>query len=267
MRDPASISSYMSGFGNEHATEAIAGALPVGRNSPQRPPLGLYAEQLSGAAFTAPRSERRRSWLYRIRPSADHPPFREVDRGLLRSGPFSEVEPSPNRLRWDPLPLIEGSRDFVEGLVTLAGNGDPAHLVGMSVHLYAANRSMVDRVFFDADGELLLVPQTGGLRLVTELGVLGLAPGEIAVVPRGMRFRVELDGNEEARGYLCENHGTPFRLPELGPIGSNGLANARDFLSPIAAYEDQPRMGYEQPYSTTGDPWRSRVQSKDFNNN
>ena len=238
MRDPASISSYMSGFGNEHATEAIAGALPVGRNSPQRPPLGLYAEQLSGAAFTAPRSERRRSWLYRIRPSADHPPFREVDRGLLRSGPFSEVEPSPNRLRWDPLPLIEGSRDFVEGLVTLAGNGDPAHLVGMSVHLYAANRSMVDRVFFDADGELLLVPQTGGLRLVTELGVLGLAPGEIAVVPRGMRFRVELDGNEEARGYVCENHGAPFRLPELGPIGSNGLANARDFLSPIAAYED-----------------------------
>ncbi len=230
--------SYQSGFGNEHASEAEAGALPIGRNSPQKPPLGLYAEQLSGAAFTAPRAERRRSWLYRIRPSAGHAAFREIDRGLLRSGPFTEAQPSPNRLRWDPLPAIVGNKDFVSGLITVAGNGDPAQGSGLSVHLYAANRSMVDRVFFDADGELLLVPQAGGLRLVTELGVLEVSPGEISVLPRGMRFRVELlEG--EARGYICENHGLPFRLPELGPIGSNGLANPRDFLSPVAAYADR----------------------------
>jgi homogentisate 1,2-dioxygenase len=230
----------MSGFGNEFATEAVAGALPRGQNSPQRAPFGLYAEQLSGTAFTAPRAQNLRSWLYRLRPSAGHPAYRPFPQGLLRSGPFAEAGPSPNRLRWDPLPSPEAPTDFVEGLVTLAGSGDPATGAGVAVHLYAANRAMTDRVLFDADGELLIAPQAGGLRLVTEFGLLEAGPGEIAVVPRGVRVRVELtDG--EARGYVCENYGAPFRLPDLGPIGSNGLANARDFLIPQAAFEDVER--------------------------
>ena len=229
--------AYLSGFGNEFASEAVPGALPVGQNSPQRPPLGLYAEGLSGTAFTAPRAENRRTWLYRIRPSADHPPFERIPQGLLRSGPFEEAEATPNRLRWDAPSIPDTPRDFVEGLVTLAGSGSPAEGAGLAAHLYLANRSMTDRVFFDADGELLIVPQQGRLRLVTEMGVLALEPLEIAVIPRGVRFRVELpDG--AARGYVCENYGALLRLPELGPIGSNGLANPRDFLSPVAAFED-----------------------------
>jgi homogentisate 1,2-dioxygenase len=234
------VEGYMSGFGNEFATEAVAGALPEGRNSPQRVAYGLYAEQFSGTAFTAPRRENRRSWLYRLRPTASHRPFRPLPQSLLRSGPFDEAPAPPNRLRWGPLPRPSAPTDFVGGLVTFGGNGSPAAGFGVAVHLYAANRSMSDEVFFDADGELLFVPQAGRLRLVTELGVLGLAPGEAGVVPRGLRFRAELpDG--EAAGYVCENYGALFRLPELGPIGSNGLANPRDFLAPVAAFEDVDR--------------------------
>ncbi len=228
---------YQPGFGNELSTEALPGALPIGRNSPQRPPRGLYAEQLSGTAFTAPRASARRSWLYRLRPSAEHPPYRAIDAGLLRSAPFAEAPITPNRLRWDPPPPPPRSTDFVDGLVTVAGNGDVATMTGMAAHLYFADRSMKGRVFFDADGELLLVPAVGALRLVTELGILDVAPGEIAVVPRGVRFRVELAGGP-VRGYVCESYGAPFRLPELGAIGANGLASPRDFLAPVAAFED-----------------------------
>ncbi len=227
---------YLSGFGSHHETEAIEGALPVGQNSPQKTPLGLYAEQLSGTAFTAPRAENLRSWLYRRRPSAMHPPFRRMDDGLVRSAPDPEAQPTPNRLRWTPMPIPEAPTDFVEGLRTLATNGAARTGQGAGVHLYACNRSMAGRVLYDAEGELLLVPQQGALTLRTELGVLGVAPGEVAVVPRGVRFRVEIAG--PARGYVCENYGAPLRLPELGPIGSNGLANPRDFLAPVAAYED-----------------------------
>ncbi|MDB5450840.1 MAG: homogentisate 1,2-dioxygenase [Phenylobacterium sp.] len=230
---------YQSGFGNHVSTEAVAGALPVGRNSPQRTPYGLYAEQLSGSAFTAPRSENRRSWLYRLRPTASHRPYQPYAGGaLMRSGPFDEAPPSPNRLRWDPLPIPEAPTDFVDGLVTFAGNGDPAVTAGMAIHLYAANRTMQDRVFYDADGELLILPQEGALLLTTELGRMSVAPGEIAVIPRGVRFHVALQA-PTARGYVCENYGALFRLPELGPIGSNGLANARDFLTPQAWFEDR----------------------------
>jgi homogentisate 1,2-dioxygenase len=231
----------MTGFGNHFATEAVPGALPVGRNSPQHVPFGLYAEQLSGTAFTAPRAENRRSWLYRLRPTAMHAPYRPCARpSRLRSGPFDEVPPSPNRLRWNPLPLPAEPTDFVDGLVTYAGNGDAGTGAGIAIHLYAATASMADRVFFSADGELLIVPQQGRLTLATELGVLALAPGAIGVVPRGVRFRAELpDG--AARGYVCENHGAPFRLPDLGPIGANGLANPRDFETPTAWYEDVDR--------------------------
>jgi homogentisate 1,2-dioxygenase len=229
---------YLSGFGNEFATEAVAGALPKGQNSPQKPPLGLYAEQLSGSPFTAPRGEIRRSWLYRIRPSAMHGPYRRIDNRLLRSGPFTEAEAPPNRLRWDPLPLPSRPTDFLDGLVTIAGNGDASARFGIGIHLYGATAPMRDRVFSDADGELLVVPQEGRLALVTELGRIEVAPGEFAIIGRGMKFRAELpDGT--ARGYVCENYGAVLRLPELGPIGSNGLANPRDFLTPVAAFEDK----------------------------
>lgn len=234
------MDGYMSGFGNEFTTEAVAGALPEGQNSPQRVPYGLYAEQLSGTAFTAPRRENRRSWLYRLRPSSSHGSFRPLPEGLLRSGPFNEAPATPNRLRWNLLPRPAQPTDFIEGLVTFGGNGSPSHGTGVGIHQYVANRSMTDAVFYNADGEMLIVPQSGRLRLVTELGVLGLAPGEAGIVPRGVRFRAELpDG--EASGYICENYGAHFRLPELGPIGSNGLANPRDFLTPVAAYEDVDR--------------------------
>jgi homogentisate 1,2-dioxygenase len=229
--------TYMSGFGNEFSTEAIAGALPVGQNSPQKAPLGLYAEQLSGTAFTMPRVANRRSWLYRIRPAVAHGPFEKIDPKLLRGTPFDEVPPSPNQLRWDPIPIPSAPADFVDGLVTICGNGSINGMSGMAAHVYAANRSMEGRFVYDADGELLLVPELGRVRLATELGILEAGPGEIAVIPRGVRFRVELpDG--KARGYVCENYGAPFRPPDLGPIGANGLANARDFLTPVAAYED-----------------------------
>ncbi|MFE9663615.1 homogentisate 1,2-dioxygenase [Streptomyces sp. NPDC005955] len=243
-RKTAESLTYATGFGNEHSSEAVAGALPLGRNSPQRGPLGLYAEQLSGSAFTEPRADNRRTWLYRIRPSAAHPAFTRVDNGALRTAPFTETVPDPNRLRWDPLPAPPAGTDFLAGLWTLGGNGDAASRTGMAVHLYHANTSMEERVFSDSDGELLIVPERGGLLLRTELGLLAARPGEVALVPRGVRFRVELldpapDGDgPAARGYVCENYGRPFQLPERGPIGANGLANARDFRAPVAAYED-----------------------------
>ncbi|MEU3046156.1 homogentisate 1,2-dioxygenase [Streptomyces sp. NPDC006984] len=228
--------SFSPGFGNEHSSEAVPGALPHGRNSPQRAPLGLYAEQLSGSAFTEPRADNRRSWLYRIRPSAAHPAFVRTDNGALRSAPFTEAVPDPNRLRWNPLPEPEPGTDWLAGLWTLGGNGDVTQRSGMAVHLYHADTSM-RRVFGNSDGELLIVPERGGLLLVTELGLLPVHPGEVALVPRGVRFRVELL-DATARGYVCENYGRPFQLPDLGPIGANGLANARDFLAPVAAFED-----------------------------
>jgi homogentisate 1,2-dioxygenase len=255
------VGTYASGFGNEFASEAIAGALPVGQNSPQHAPLGLYAEGLSGTPFTAPRAENRRTWLYRRRPSADHHPYRRIDALGIRSAPFSGVAPSPNRLRWDPLPLPDAPTDFIEGLHTMAGNGDAALHLGIAIHHYVANRSMHRRAFFDADGELLLVPEHGGLLLVTELGRLTVSPGEIAVVPRGMRFRIELlDGT--ARGYACENYGAQLRLPELGPIGSNGLANPRDFLTPVAAFEDAEPTEIVQKFM--GGLWSTQLDRSPF---
>lgn len=227
---------YQSGFGNEFATEALKGALPVGRNSPQRCPYGLYAEQLSGSAFTAPRADNRRSWLYRIRPSAMHLPFERIGAGAIVSD-FSALPTPPNQLRWNPLPMPSAPTDFIDGLVTMAGNGDPHAQSGAAAHLYTANRSMGKRAFYNADGEMLIVPQQGRQRFVTELGVIEAEPQEIVVIPRGVRFRMELL-DAEARGYVCENYGAPFRLPDLGPIGSNGLANPRDFMTPVAAYED-----------------------------
>ena len=252
---------YQSGFGNSFATEALPGALPVGRNSPQRCPYGLYAEQLSGTAFTAPRADNRRTWLYRIRPSAMHEPFARIDDGGVVSA-FDEVEATPNQLRWNPLPMPSEPTDFIDGLVTMAGSGGPHTQTGAAAHVYAANRSMHQRAFYDADGELLIVPQHGRQRFVTELGAIDAEPQEIVVIPRGVRFRVELlDG--EGRGYVCENFGANFRLPDLGPIGANGLANPRDFLTPVARHED-----IEDPHwlvaKFQGHLWSARMDHSPF---
>ena len=229
---------YQSGFGNEFATEAEPGGLPVGQNSPQKHPLGLYTEQVSGSAFSAPRGQNRRTWMYRIRPSVVHEPYQPFEREtLLRSGPFDEAPTPPNQMRWNPLPLPTAPTDFVEGIVTMGGNGSAAEQEGVGIHIYTANASMTTRFFYNADGELLILPQLGRLRIATECGILEIKPGELAVIPRGIKFRVELL-DESARGYLCENYGQPFRLPDLGPIGANGLANPRDFLAPVAAFED-----------------------------
>jgi homogentisate 1,2-dioxygenase len=228
---------YMTGFGGHFATEAVPGALPQGRNSPQRPAFGLYAEQLSGSSFTAPRHENRRSWLYRMRPTADHRPFVAYQGAPLLAPESVKTPLAPNRLRWDPPDDLPEGKDFVDGLVTLLVNRAPEDLEGVAVHLYRASRSMERRVFVNADGELVIIPQSGELRIATELGGLEVAPGFIAVVPRGVKFRVEVDA--EARGYVAENHGLPLRLPELGPIGANGLANPRDFETPEAWFEDR----------------------------
>jgi homogentisate 1,2-dioxygenase len=231
------MTGYQCGFGNEFSTEALPGALPRGRNSPQRCPYGLYAEQFSGTAFTAPRHANRRSWLYRIRPAVACGPFRARAHDLFADS-FQHPPPAPNPLRWDPLPVPGMPTDFVDGLLPVAGNGSPDMHGGCGIYLYAANQSMVDRFFYSADGEWLIVPQLGSLTIDTELGRLDIEPQEIGVIPRGLRFRVSTQ-SAAIRGYVCENFGAPFKLPDLGPIGSNGLANPRDFWAPHARYEER----------------------------
>ena len=244
---------YQTGFGNEFASEAVAGALPVGRNSPQKAPLGLYAEQFSGTAFTVPRTHNKRTWTYRIRPSVLHKPFRQIGNGRIRSTPFDDVVTTPNQLRWDPLPMPTEPTDFVDGIATIAGNGDSFSQIGIGIHIYACNESMDGRFFYNADGEMLVVAEQNRVRFLTELGVVEIAPGEVCCLPRGLKFRVELpDGN--ARGYICENYGAQFRLPDLGPIGANGLANPRDFETPIAWYEDV-EGDFEQATKFGGNMW------------
>lgn len=251
------MTDYFPGFGNHVSTEAVPGALPVGRNSPQKPAFGLYAEQLSGTAFTAPRHENRRSWLYRLRPTAEHPPFVRYE-GARNFAPGTVREPlPPNRLRWDPIPGPTAPTDLIDGMTTMLANRDPADLEGVAVHLYAANEDMTNRVFADADGELLFIPQAGRLQLLTELGRIDIAPGQIALVPRGVKFRALLpDG--EARGYVAENHGALFRLPDLGPIGANGLANPRDFETPAAWFEDRD-VAVEVVQKSLGNLWTTTL--------
>ncbi len=258
----AQASAYLPGFANHHATEAIAGALPVGRNSPQRTPFGLYTEQLSGTAFTAPRAENRRSWLYRLRPTASHSAFaRYHGAARLKSAPFNDVPPSPNRMRWDPLAMPDEATDWIDGLVTYGGTGNVAEQTGVGIHLYACNRDM-DRAFFSADGELLIVPEHGELAIDTELGRIDLRPLQVAIIPRGVRFRIALpDG--EGRGYVLENYGALLRLPDLGPIGSNGLANPRDFEAPVACFEDRDQP-CEIVQKFQGDLWITTLDHSPF---
>ena len=253
---------YQSGFGNEFASEALAGALPVGRNSPQRVAHGLYAELLSGTAFTAPRAENLRSWRYRRQPSVLIGGFQPLAQPRWKTGAQGGVPTPPDPLRWHPTPFPEGSLDFVEGLRTVVLNGDADAQAGLAVHLMFANRSMGRSALVNADGEMLFVPQEGRLTLTTELGVLQVQPWEMALVPRGMAFKVDVDG--PSRAYVCENYGAPFRLPELGPIGSNGLANARDFLAPVAAFEESAGP-YRMLRKAGGQLWQAAQAHSPFN--
>ncbi|SHG76229.1 homogentisate 1,2-dioxygenase [Ferrimonas marina] len=230
--------SYLHGFGNEHETEALPGALPQGQFSPQRCPYGLYAEQFSSTAFTAPRAANRRSWTYRIRPSIVMGEYQPIPHEHWCTAPQQGVAVPPNVMRWDPLPLDDQPMDFVSGMVTMAVNGDAKAQHGVGIHVYRANVGMGDSAFYNADGEMLLVPQQGLLLATTELGRLQVGPGEILVIPRGIKFRIDpLDG--PIRGYVCENYGAPFILPERGPVGANGYANDRDFQYPVAWFEDK----------------------------
>jgi homogentisate 1,2-dioxygenase len=252
---------YQGGFGNQFESEAVPGALPVGRNSPQRAPLGLYAELLSGSAFTAPRAENRRTWMYRRQPSVRAGAYRPLAHAHGKTGAADGAAAPPDPLRWHPIEVPAEPLDFVDGLRTIVVNGDADAQTGVAVHLVLANRSM-DRALVNADGEMLLVPQQGTLTLTTELGVLQVAPGEIALLPRGLAFRVAVAG--PSRVYVCENHGAPFRLPELGPIGSNGLAHARDFLAPVAAFEADPQPT-EIVKKAGGRLWRCTAPVSPFN--
>jgi homogentisate 1,2-dioxygenase len=252
--------NYMSGFGNSFETEALPGALPVGRNSPQNVAYGLYAEQLSGSPFTAPRASNERSWLYRIRPSVKHSGrFAKADSRLWRTAPCHEHEMPIGQLRWGPTPLPKDQLTFIDGIRTMTTAGDAATQTGMAAHVYLVTQSMRDACFYNADGEMLIVLQQERLRFFTEFGIIEAEPGEVVVIPRGVKFRVELiDG--PARGYICENYGGAFSLPERGPIGANCLANSRDFLAPVAAYEDR-----EAPCELTvkwgGELWRTTLEA------
>jgi homogentisate 1,2-dioxygenase len=245
---------YQAGFGNQFTTEAVPGTLPQGRNSPQRAPHHLYAELLSGSAFTAPRAENRRTWMYRRQPSVVTGSYAPYEQPWLKTGAKDGVVAPPDPMRWHPAPIPDAPLDFVDGLRTVVVNGDVEAQTGMAAHLVLANRSMERRAFVNADGEMLVVPQQGAMTITTELGVLHVKPGEVALLPRGMAFKVAVEG--PTRAYVCENYGAPFRLPELGPIGSNGLANPRDFLVPVAAFEDD-KGAYEVVRKVGGALWRT----------
>lgn len=227
---------YLSGFGNHFVSEAINGSLPKGCNSPQKPPRGLYAEQISGSAFTMPRHSNQRSWVYRIQPSVMHSDFVAYNNNTLFVGSSFNNNCPPNQLRWNNLGTPKNDTDFISGIKTMVGQGNTSNLSGGAIHIYSANKSM-QSYFYNADAEMLIIPQSGRLLLKTEFGKIDVAPLEIAVIPRGIKFQVLLIDND-AYGYVCENYGVPFKLPDLGPIGSNALANPRDFLSPVAAFEN-----------------------------
>jgi homogentisate 1,2-dioxygenase len=259
---------YQSGFGNEFATEAVSGALPLGRNSPQVAPHRLYAELISGTAFTAPRADNRRTWMYRRQPSVVTGKYQNYNQDLWTTGGLRAIKTPPEPMRWRLVAIPNEPTDFIDGIRTLMANGDADAQTGMATHVYVANKSMQQRACVNADGEMLIVPQLGQLTITTEMGVLDVRPGEVALLPRGVVFKVDLnDGHERARGYVCENYGAHFRLPELGPIGSNGLANARDFQTPVAAFEasSHAREPYEIIKKFGGSLWSAQMQHSPFN--
>lgn len=252
--------SYLHGLGNYFNSESILGSLPT-HNSPQNPPLGLYAEQFSGSAFTQPRSHNLKTWLYKINPSVKHSQFVHLKKPkYLASAPINHVCP-PTQFRWDKLALLSNSIDFINSLTTIVANGDVTSLTGGAIHIYHASKSM-EYYFYNADGELLIIPQAGRLLIATELGDMELEPQEIAVIPRGMKFQVKLL-DDTAYGYVNENYGAPFQLPELGPIGANGLANPRDFQIPVAKYEDI-QGDFELVCKFEGELWKAELSHSPF---
>lgn len=252
---------YQLGFANDFATEALPGALPVGQNSPQKLAYGLVSELVSGTAFAAPRALNRRSYLFRMRPSTISEPFERIDNKAFLTPPLP-IEPYPGALRWGPADYPAAATDFIDGITTIGGNGSPKAQVGMAIHLYVATKSMANRAFSDADGELLILPQEGAIRVVSEMGVLDVAPGELVLIPRGMKFRVKLAG-AAARGFVCENFGLPFVLPELGVIGSHGLANAIDFQAPVAGYEEDD-SACQLVHKFCGSLWTTELDHSPF---
>jgi len=259
--------AYQSGFGNEYASQAIAGALPQGRNSPQHGPRGLYTELISGTAFTAPRHENRRTWMYRRQPSVVAGHYQPFEQPYWQTGADPAIALPPEPLRWAPWNNDNPQADFIDGMRTIAANGGADAQSGVAIHIYIADRPMARRALVNADGEMLIVPQQGTLLITTEMGLLQVQPREIVIIPRGVAFKVdpiEEDSGQPARGYICENYGAQFRLPELGPIGSNGLANARDFLAPVAAFEDTVGE-YELIRKFGGRLWRVPLHSSPFN--
>lgn len=245
---------YQSGYNNEFESEALAGALPH-TTTPKKCPFGLYAEQLSGTAFTVPRSRQRRSWLYRILPSCQHKGFKPYDKKLLLTADFSKQNTitTPNQLRFKPFALASEPTDFLDGIKTVCGAGSPEMKSGLAIHIYAANKSMGNKAMVNSDGDFLIVPEMGALKVTTEFGLLEVKAGEILVVQRGIRFKVDLpEGVANIRGYICEIFSGHFEIPDLGPIGANGLAHARDFKAPVAHYEEGA-VDYEIVYKFDGE--------------
>ncbi|KAH7114315.1 homogentisate 1,2-dioxygenase-like protein [Dendryphion nanum] len=232
---------YQSGFGNSFESEAVPGTIPKGQNSPRCVRFGLYAEQMTATAFVAPRHLNKKAWLYRARPAVAHQGFTDLPDNPDTESNFLPINPrvhlSPTQLAWLPFDIpTDGEIDFVSGLKTIAGSGDPTLREGLSISTFLANASMNKRAAVNSDGDMLIVPQQGALDIQTEFGMLFVQPGEIAVIQRGQRYKVNLpDG--PTRGYILEIWGSNFQLPELGPLGANGLANSRDFLHPVAKYE------------------------------
>lgn len=232
---------YQNGFGNHFESEAIVGALPHGQNSPQKVSSGLYAEQLNGSSFTTPRHRNLKTWLYKIHPSVKQSPFKEVGHATwISNDSQGKWVKTPQALRFHPYPVASSQKlNFMQSFFTYARNGNPSLNTGSAIHLYAFNEGMNQKFMYNADAEMMIVPESGELIVYTEMGILELSPLFIGVIPRGVKFKVELnEGSKNARGYVCENFGLPYQLPELGPIGANGLANSRDFEAPVAHFED-----------------------------
>lgn len=233
--------TYLSGFGSHFSSEHpdYPDALPKSQNSPQKCAYGLYAEQLSGTAFTAPRTENQRTWFYRIRPSVLHEPYQRYDIAEFLTNNWKDQHPNPNQMRWLPFKIADAaeSKDFVESLHTICGAGDPSSRHGIAVHMYLCNASMHDSAFYNSDGDFLIVPQKGVLDITTEFGKILVQPNQICVIQQGIKFSVDV--SEPSRGYVLEVFDNHFKLPDLGPIGANGLANPRDFETPIAWFEDR----------------------------
>ncbi|KAJ7570177.1 hypothetical protein O6H91_01G109000 [Diphasiastrum complanatum] len=259
---------YLSGFGNHFASEALKGALPDSQNSPLKCPYGLYAEQISGTAFTAPRKANQRSWFYRIKPSVTHEPFyprQPLHEHLV--GDFSNEKgcvTTPTQLRWKPVDISKARTDFIDGLFTICGAGSCFVRHGYAIHMYAANASMEDSAFANADGDFLIVPQQGRLWIKTEFGRLQVSPGEIVVLQLGFRYSIDLpDG--PSRGYVLEVFSGHFQLPDLGPIGANGLALPHDFLTPVAWYEGGVYSGFKVVQKFGGALFEAKQNFSPFN--